>query len=327
MSAPKMTAREWGLLILLSFLWGGAFFFAAVALKEVTHHGLAFFRVAIAAIALGLTGMLLRLPFPKGWAVWGGIAVLGLFSTAIPFTLIYWAQTHIASGLAAILNAMTPIFTLVVAHFYTRDEKMDGQRLFGVLAGIGGVAIIVGPSAVGRQEGHVLAEVAVLGAGLCYAIASVWGRRFASHPPVTISFAQMAVGTVYLLPVMLLTGEPLRVAMPSLTTIGAVLAIGLLSTALAFVMFFRILARAGATNAILVTLLVPVSAILLGVLVLGESLGPRQFGGLILIALGLLINDGRPLNYARGWLAGLRQRPDVSGRAAPHMLNEPHRSQ
>jgi drug/metabolite transporter (DMT)-like permease len=327
MSAPKMTAREWGLLILLSILWGGAFFFAAVALKEFTHHGLAFFRVLVAAIALGAAGLLLRLPFPRGWAAWRGIAVLALFGTALPFTMLYWAQTQIASGLAAILNAMTPIFTLLVAHVYTRDEKLDSQRLLGVLAGVGGVAIIVGPSAVSQQESHILAEIAVLGAGLCYAIASVLGRRFAGQPPVTISFAQMVVGSLYLLPVMLLTGAPLRVESPSLTALGSVLAIGLLCTALAFVIFFRILVRAGATNAVLVTLLVPVSAILLGVLVLGESLSTRQFGGLLLIAMGLLINDGRPVQFLRDRIRGLWQRPDVSGSAAPPMLNEPHHLQ
>jgi len=327
MSAPKMTAREWGLLIILSLLWGGAFFFAAVALKEVTHHGLAFFRVLIAAFALGLTAMLLRLPLPRSWAAWRDVAMLALFSTAIPFTLLYWAQTHIPSGLAAILNAMTPIFTILVAHFCTSDEKIDGQRLFGVLAGIGGVAIIVGPSGLGHQGGDILAEAAVLGAGLCYAFASVFGRRFAGQAPVMLSFMQMAVASVYLLPVMLLAGPPLRVPVPGLSTIGAVIALGLFSTALAFVMFFRILTRAGATNAILVTLLVPISAILLGVLVLGESLALRQFGGLTLIVLGLLVNDGRPLQFLRDAVSRLWQRPDVSGRAAPHMLNEPHHSQ
>lgn len=327
MSAPRMTAREWGMLILLSFLWGGSFILAAIALREMTHYGLAFFRVAAAAVALGLTVWMLRLPVPRDWATWRGMAVLALFGIALPFNLLYWAQTHIPSGLAAILNAMTPIFTILAAHMFTRDEKIDSRRLVGVLASIGGVAIIVGPSAFGGQEGHILAEAAVLGAGMCYAIATVYGRRFSGYSPITLSFAQMVVGALYLLPVMLLGGGPLHVPVPSLTTVGAVLAIGTLSTALAFVMFFRILARAGATNAVLVTLLVPVSAILLGVAVLGESLAPRQFLGLTLIALGLLVNDGRPLAYLRGGLARLRQRPDVSGRAASTMLNEPHHSQ
>jgi drug/metabolite transporter (DMT)-like permease len=303
MSAPKMTVREWGLLILLSFFWGGAFFLAAVALKEMTHHGLAFFRVLIAAVALGLVSALLGLPIPREWAVWRRIAILALFSTAIPFTLLYWAQTQIPSGLAAVLNAMTPIFTLLVAHVFTSDEKIDAQRFVGVLAGVCGVVIIVGPTAFGGHDGHILAEIAVLGAALCYAIATVFSRRLTGISPITLSFTQMIVASVYLLPVMLLTGAPLRSGSLSMTTVGAVVGIGVFSTAAAFVLFFHIAARAGATNAILVTLMVPVSAILLGVFVLGESLGARQFAGLVLIALGLLINDGRPLAALRGRIA------------------------
>jgi len=327
MSAPRMTAREWGLLLLLSLLWGSAFMFSGLSLKEVTHHGLAFFRVAIAAVVLLLAAVAARLHFPRNPQFWGGLAILSLTSTAIPFTLLYWAQTHIASGLAAILNAMTPIFTILVAHLVTRDEKMDTRRFAGVVAGIAGVAVIVGPSALGHFDGNLWAEGAVLGAGACYAVSSVYGRRFIGESPVVVSFAQMAFGSAILLPVMLIAGAPFRDGLPSPTVIAAIFALGVFSTGLAFVMFFRILARAGATNAVLVTLLVPVSAILLGVLVLGESLAPRQFAGMCLIALGLLINDGRPLEYLRARLAALRQRPDVSGPAPACMINEPHHSQ
>ena len=327
MSAPRMTAREWGLLFLLSLLWGSSFMFSGLSLKEVTHHGLAFFRVLIAALTLGLAAMVMRVHFPKDAQFWRGMAVLSLLSTAVPFTLIYWAQTHIASGLAAILNAMTPISTLLVAHFVTRDERLDTRRFAGVLAGIAGVTVIVGPSALGHFDGNLWAEAAVLGAGACYAVSSVYGRRFIGHSPVVVSFAQMVFGSAILLPVMLLTGSPLRFGMPSLTVIAAILALGVFSTGLAFVMFFQILKRAGATNAILVTLLVPVSAIFLGVLVLGETLAARQVAGLSLIALGLLINDGRPLEFVRARLAAMRQRPHASGRVGPCMINEPHHSQ
>jgi drug/metabolite transporter (DMT)-like permease len=197
MSAPQMTAREWGLLILLSFLWGGAFFFAAVALKEVTPHALVFFRMVIASLALGVAGLAMGVTFPRELAVWRRVAVLGLFSTAMPFMLLYWAQTHIASGLAAILNAMTPIFTILVAHLFTRDEKIDARRLIGVLAGVAGVAVIVGPSAVSHlARGNLLAEAAVLGAAFCYAVASVYGRRFQTQSPIVLSFGQMVAGSV-----------------------------------------------------------------------------------------------------------------------------------
>lgn len=302
MSAPRMTAREWGLLILLSFLWGGAFFASAVALKEVSHNALAFSRVAIAAVVLGGLGLAMRLPFPRTARMWGSYAVLALFSTALPFTLLYWAQTHIASGLAAILNAMTPIFTLLVAHVFTIDERLDARRLLGVVASVAGVGVIVGPSAI-HFDGDVVAELAVLGAGCCYAVASVYSRRFRGEPPVVSCFAQMTFGSVFLLPVMLATGPALHVPALSLPVVGAILSLGVFSTAFAFVMFFYILRTAGATNAVLVTLLVPVSAILLGVVVLGETIAPRQFAGLSLIALGLLINDGRPVEAARARLA------------------------
>ena len=299
MSAPKMTAREWGLLILLSFFWGGAFFLAAIALKEVTHHGLAFFRVLIAAVALGLVSALLRLPIPRDRGVWRALPCSRCSARHFRSHCSIGAQTQIPSGLAAVLNAMTPIFTLLVAHRFTSDEKIDAQRFAGVLAGVCGVVIIVGPTAFGGHDGDILAEIAVLGAALCYAIASVFSRRLTGLSPITLSFAQMIVASVYLLPVMLLTGAPLRSGSLSLTTVGAVFGIGVFSTAVAFVLFFHIAARAGATNAILVTLMVPVSAILLGVFVLGESLGARQFAGLALIALGLVINDGRPLGRLR----------------------------
>ena len=327
MSAPKMTLRDWGMLIVLSVLWGGSFFLAGVTLKEVTHHALAFARVFVAAITLGLTALLLRLPFPRRLGFWAGMALLSLVSCAIPFSLLYWAQTHIASGLAAILNAMTPIWTLLIAHLFTRDEKIDAQRFAGVLAGLAGVTVIVGPSALGNVDGNLWAEAAVLGAGLCYAIAGVYGRRFGGYSPVVTSFGQMAFGSLFLLPVMLLAGPVLHVPLPSSVAIAAVLALGILSTGLAYVIFFRLLARAGATNTLLVTLLVPVSAILLGVVILGETITPRQFAGLSLIALGLLINDGRPLEYLRSQLARLWQRPDVSGSAGAPMINEPHHSQ
>lgn len=326
MSAPKMSPRQWGMLVALSVLWGGAFFFSSVALKEATPHALAFLRVAVAGLTLGTAALLLRLPFPRGWAIWGRLALLSLVSTAIPFTLIYFAQQHIASGLAAILNAMTPIFTLLVAHVATRDEKIDTQRFAGVLAGVAGVGIIVGPSAFGHVGGDLWAEAAVLGAGCCYAVGSVYGRRFKGQSPVVLSFAQMLCACVVLLPVMLIAGAPFRGGVPSLPVIGAIVALGVFGTALAFVMFFRILAQAGATNATLVTLLVPVSAILLGVLVLGESIAPRQFAGLSLIGLGLLINDGRPLVALRGAFVRLRKGPVVGGGVPTRMINEPHHS-
>jgi drug/metabolite transporter (DMT)-like permease len=322
----RMTAREWGLLIVLSLLWGGAFFMGSVALKQVTPLGLAFFRISIAALALGVAVRLLGLPFPRRFAEWGAFARLALVGNAIPFTLLYWAQTQITGGLASILNAMTPIFTILLAHIATQDEKIDASRLLGILTAIVGVATIIGPSAF-AHGGQLWPEIAVLAASCCYAVASVYGRQFRAYPPITTSFAQLLVGAVLVLPFVLVEGAPFRVAMPGAVTLLCILALGIFSTALAFIMYFSILSRAGAANAALVTLLVPVSAILLGALILGDTLVVRQYAGLVLIACGLLIIDGRPLTFLRGKLRGWRGGADVSGRSGSPMLNEPQQLQ
>ena len=322
----RMTAREWGLLVILSVLWGGAFFMASVALKEATPLGLAFFRISIAALALCALDWLLGLPFPRRLAEWSAFAKLALVGNAIPFVLLYWAQTQITGGLASILNAMTPVFTILLAHVATRDEKIDLRRFMGILIAVGGVATIVGLSALSHGE-QVWPEIAVLGAAGCYAVASVYGRRFRAYPPITTSLAQLVVGAFLLLPFVLFEGAPFRGATPSAVTLLCILGIGLLSTALAFIIFFRILSRAGAANAALVTLLVPVSAILLGALILGDTLVGRQYAGLAMIAGGLLVIDGRPLDLLRGLMSRWRGKPDASGRSASPMLNEPQQLQ
>lgn len=325
-AALRMTAREWGLLAILSVLWGGAFFMASVALTEATPLGLAFFRIGIAALALCAVGWLMGLPFPRRFAEWSAFAKLAMVGNAVPFVLLYWAQTQITGGLASILTAMTPVFTIALAHVATRDEKIDFRRLVGILTAVGGVATIIGPSAF-SHGGQLWPEIAVLGAAGCYAVASVYGRQFGAYPPLTTSLAQLVVGALVLLPFVLLDGAPFRVETPSAVTLLCILALGLLSTALAFIIFFHILSRAGAANAALVTLLAPGSAIVLGALVLGDTLVARQYAGLALIACGLLVIDGRPVALLRRLLSRSKATPDVSGRSASPMLNEPQQSQ
>jgi drug/metabolite transporter (DMT)-like permease len=323
MAALRMTAREWGLLLTLSILWGGAFFLSSIAIKEMTPFGLAFWRVAIAALALGVALRALGLSLPKRAQEWRAFAMLAVVGNAAPFSLLAFAQTQITGGLAAILNAMTPIFTILLAHAFTRDEKITLRRLSGVLAGFLGVVTIVGPSALTDHGDKLLAEAAVLGAATCYAMAGVYGRRFGAYPPLVVSYAQLAVGTVMLLPLVLLAGAPFHAPAPSLLTIACVIAVAVFSTALAFGIYFRILRRAGSTNAALVTILVPVSAILLGAAILGDDLLPRHFAGFALIAIGLLVIDGRPLHYLGAVLGPARRKPDVADRSASPMLNEP----
>lgn len=301
MSTKQMGMAEWGMLFVLSILWGGSFLFNGIAVKELPPFTIVTLRVGLAAAALLLLVRIMGLRMPRGWSIWITFFGMGLLNNVIPFSLIVWGQTQIASGLASILNATTPLFTVIVAHFLTTDEKMTGNRLTGVLVGFVGVAIMIGPAALSGSVGSVLAPLAVLGAAMSYAFASIFGRRFRSMglPPMIPAAGQVTSSTIMLLPVTLLGDHPWSLAMPSAATWGAILGIALLSSALAYLLFFRILATAGATNLSLVTFLIPVSAILLGTLVLGERLEPKHFAGMALIALGLAAIDGRPIEWLK----------------------------
>lgn len=296
-----MTPAEWAALLVLSVLWGGAFFFTGVAVRELPPFAIVTLRVGLAAAALGLVirGTGRRMPCSR--EAWRAFAVMGLLSNVVPFCLIVWGQTRIPSALASILNATTPLSTVIVAHFLTSDEKMTGNRLAGVVIGFAGVALMIGPSALVRLDGDFVGQLAVLLATLSYAFAGVFGRRFRRMGigPLETSTGQLTAATLMLLPLTLLVDQPWTLPMPGAATWAAVLGISLLSTALAFVLYFRILATAGATNAVLVTFLIPVSAILLGTLVLGERLEARHVAGMACIAAGLAAIDGRPWRWRR----------------------------
>ncbi|MGV7032404.1 DMT family transporter [Methylobacterium symbioticum] len=295
-----MTASEWTLLLVLSLLWGGSFFFTGVALTALPPLTVVLLRVGLAALILGLSARLAGARLPREAGIWRAFLGMGILNNVVPFCLIVWSQTHIASGLAAILNAATPLFAVIVAHRLTADERMTGNRLVGVLIGFAGVAVMVGPSVLGGG-GEWPAELASLGAALTYAFAGVYGRRFGRMgvPPLVTAAGQVAASTLVLLPVVLVVDRPWTLPAPGPVVWAAVLGAAALSTALAFVIYFRLLATAGAANVLLVTLLVPVSAILLGALVLGERLEPRHYGGMAVIALALAAVDGRLLRLAR----------------------------
>jgi drug/metabolite transporter (DMT)-like permease len=292
-----MGRRDWARVAALSVLWGGSFLFVGVAVREMPPLVLVTARVLLAALALHVVLRLTRTPFPMTRAAWAAFAGMGLLNNAIPFTLIAWGQAHIASGLASILNATTPLFTVIVAHLLTGDEKMRGRRLAGVAIGFAGVAVMVGGTALRQLGTDVAAQLAVLAAALSYAFAGVFGRRFRSLgiPPLATAAGQVTASSLMLLPVTLLVAPPWALPMPGATALAAVAALALLSTALAYILFFRVLASAGATNAAIVTFLIPVSAIVLGALVLGERLEPKHVAGMALIGLGLAVLDGRPV--------------------------------
>ncbi|NBB83584.1 MAG: EamA family transporter [Alphaproteobacteria bacterium] len=290
-----MDARDWARLLLLALVWGGSFFFVGVAVAELPPLTLVAARVALAALALAVILRLAGIALPTSPALWGAFLGMGVLNNVVPFTLIVWGQTQIASGLAAILNATTPLFTLIVAHVATRDERLTGQRLVGVAIGIAGVAVIVGGSALEGLTDAVPAQLACLGGALTYACAGVFGRRFKAlgvAPPAT-AFGQLAASAAVMVPLALLVDRPWLMAAPSAATLGAVVGLALVSTALAYVLYFRILASAGATNLLLVTFLIPPTAIALGILVLGETLAGRHLVGLAVIGAGLAVIDGR----------------------------------
>lgn len=296
-----MSASQWAMLLALSVLWGGSFFFTGVALSALPPLTLVVLRVGIAALILNLALPLAGIDRPRSSEVWIAFVGMGLLNNVVPFLLIVWGQTQIASGLAAILNATTPLFTVVVAHLLTSDERMTGNKLAGVLIGLGGVAVMVGSSAFSEMDSHIPAQIAVLAAALSYAFAGIFGRRFRrlGVRPLATAAGQVTASTLLLLPVALVVDRPWALTMPGAPVWAAVLGIAILSTALAYLLYFRLLATAGATNLLLVTFLIPVSAILLGVLVLGEHLDVRHYGGMVLIGCGLAAIDGRLLPLAR----------------------------
>lgn len=295
-----MTPGEWGLLLGLSLLWGGSFFFVAVALRELPPFTLVLLRVSLAAAALHIAMRLAGLRLPDSRQALLALAGMAVLNNVIPFSLIVWGQTQVASGLASILNAATPLFTVVIAHVWTTDEKMTGGRMAGVVIGFAGVAAMVGADSLRAIGGSLAGQLACLGAALSYAAASVYGRRFRTMgvPPLATATGQVTVSSLLLLPAALVVDAPWTLPVPSAPTLAAMLGLGLLSTALAYLLFFRLLASAGATNIVLVTFLIPVMAIALGVAVLGERLEPRHLLGMAMIGVGLAAIDGRPLRAA-----------------------------
>jgi drug/metabolite transporter (DMT)-like permease len=298
---PRMAPSDWACLVLLSILWGGSFFFSKIAVQVLPPFTVVLVRVGLAALALRFYLAVSGIAVPRGRQVWLAFAGMGLLNNVIPFALIFWGQQSIASGLASILNATTPVFSILVAHALTQDERITPAKLAGVALGIAGVVLLMGADALHGSQRSLLAMLACLGAALSYGFASVFGRRFRRMgiAPATGAFGQVCASTALMLPVALAADQPWRLPLPALPVWGALAGLALLSTALAYVLFFRILGRAGATNISLVTLLVPVSAILLGGLILGERLTPAQFGGMALIALGLVAIDGRALTALR----------------------------
>ena len=287
-----MRATEWLKLATLSLLWGGSFFFVALIVPHLPPMTIVLIRVGLGALVLALLLAALGTSYPRGGAVWRMLFVMALVNNVIPFTLFVLAQSQIASGLAAILNATTPLFSALVAHAATRDERLSAHKAAGILIGFAGVVLMIG---VEGLDGTWWAQLACLGAALSYGVASVWGRRFKAMglKPLSGALGQMTASTVILLPLVLLLEQPWSLPLPPPHALAALIALATVSTALAYGLYFGLIASAGAVNASLVTLLIPVSAVGLGVAFLGETLTGAEVLGMAVILLGLVILDGR----------------------------------
>ncbi|MCQ8279053.1 DMT family transporter [Acetobacteraceae bacterium KSS8] len=302
-----LPARDWAILFGLSLLWAGSFFFYKVLAPIVPPFTLVFARMGLSALTL-LPVLLMSQPIRferrAAWRLSLWFLVLGLLNCALPFCLFAWSERTIPSGLAALLNAPTPIVTAVIAHVI-RDERLTRRTLAGVLLGFAGVAVLIGPGIGALFDPHaddlaILAEFACVLATLSYAVGAVSARRLRGLSPLQMAGGQAAGGTVLMAP--LAIGVDRFWQLPPIGALGwaSLFGIAVLSTSLAYLLFFRLLASSGATRAALVTFLVPVTALLLGLLFLGEPVQRRDGPAIALIGLGLAVIDGRLLRrFAR----------------------------
>ena len=288
----QIDARDWARLVVLSMLWGGTFFFTGMALKELPPLTLIFLRVTIASLILLPLLWSNGIKFPKGLAAWQPFAVMALINNVIPFSLIVTAQTYLPSGTASVLNATTPVFTVLVAAAFGA-ERLIFRRVAGVLLGLVGVAVLKGYDldVTSRQS---IGIALCLGATLCFGFSALWATRKLAHsPPIGTAAFQLMSSSVMMFVLATVIDRPWQLQMPGPATWLAILGLASLSTALAFIIFFQIAIRSGASNVMLVTLLVPVSAILLGYFFLDERIEFREIVGALIIGSALLVMDGR----------------------------------
>ncbi len=287
-----MSLKNWGLLFLLSAIWGGSFFFNGVLVQQLEPLTITFGRTLLAAIALNIVIVAQGQRMPTQLAIWGAFAVMGLLNNMIPFSLIAFGQKSIDSGLASIFNATMPLFSVMLGHFFTSDEKLTWNKLLGVVLGIIGVIVLIGPQALQSIGAQTIGQLAVLGAAFSYAVAAIFGRRFRGLPPLIPAAGMLTCSALLSLPFAVFMDRFYTVT-PTAATIWAMLGLAIVSTAVAYILYFTILSSAGATNISLVTLLIPLTALVLGVLFLDETITTALMIGMLLIFSGLLAVDGR----------------------------------
>lgn len=280
-------------MVLLALIWGGSFLAIRTALDEIGPLTSVLFRTGIAAAVLWPLILWRRIPLPRGWRIWSALLVMGLLNNVIPFSLMAWGQLHIPTGLTSIFNATTAIFGVVVAAMVFADERLTPRKAIGVGLGFAGVVTAIGPSALLTLDLTSAAQLAVIAGTLSYALAAAWARvHLKGLAPLAAATGMLTSSTAVMIPLTLLTeGVPSPDMAPA--TWAGILYYALIATALAYLIFYRVLAMAGSGNTMLVTLLIPPVAITLGALVRGEALAPSAYVGLGLLAFGLSVLDGR----------------------------------
>jgi drug/metabolite transporter (DMT)-like permease len=286
-------------------LWGSGYFFVAMIQGEMSTITVTAMRTLPAAAVLLTVVLSLGYRLPAEWSQWRLFIGFAAINTFIPHLLVVWGQSRATGGMAAILNATAPVMGIFLAHALTKDEKLSANRLAGVLAGLAGVVILVGYDFALGSGLDVLARIALLGAPLCYVLANIFARtKLAAHPPFVIAVMQMLGAMIISVPIALVLDPPWNNPLPSSKALLAIVGMGALGSGFSALCHFTVLRRAGATNASLVTLIMPLTPILLGGLFLGEMLSTRDIIGACVIATALILIDGRVLGKIQSWLKG-----------------------
>ena len=294
MSLQKsLSPRAWTEMLLLAAIWGASFVSIRIALDEIGPLTAVAHRVGWAALVLWIAVLAMRLPLPRDPKVWGAFLVMGLLNNVIPFGLMAWGQQFIESGLTSILNAATAIFGVIMAAIFFADERITLRKALGVSLGFAGVATAIGLENLRNFDIRSAAQLAVIAGTVSYALASVWARKTLSGQPPQVAAAGMVTGALLvMLPLAWAIEGPLTLSLEP-STMAAIAYYAIPGTALAYLLYYRILALAGSGNLMLVTLLIAPFGILLGALLLDEALRPAAYGGFALLALGLMVLDGR----------------------------------
>ena len=289
----SLSGRAWAEMLVLALIWGGSFLSIRIALDEISPLMSVAHRVTWAMLVLWVVVAVMRIPLPRNPRIWFAFVVMGLLNNVIPFVLMAWGQLHIESGLTSILNAFTAVVGVVMAALFFSDERLTPRKIIGVVLGFFGVAVAIGLENFKNFDLRSLAQLAVIGGTVAYAVAGVWARKNLVGMPPQLAAAGMLTGaTVIMLPlVYFVEGLPTFDLKPR--TLVAIGYYAVIATAAAYLLYYRVLAMAGSGNLMLVTLLVAPIAITLGAVVLGEKLSANAFVGLVILAVGVIILDGR----------------------------------